>query len=349
MQYPAVLKKRCTGMKRAPSDDMDFLKVAAIGKKEERGFELKELSFSQQRFSNIAIAGETGSGKSTIMKIIAGLVQPDTGEVYFEGQRVKGPDEKLVPGHPGIAYLSQQFELAGFLRVEQVLKYANTLSPQEAESIIGICRIEHLLKRKTDQLSGGERQRIAIARLLISAPRLLLLDEPFSNLDIVHKNVLRAVIHDIGESLKITCMMISHDPQDTLSWADDILVIKGGELLQQGSPEQIYRQPKSAYIAGLFGKFNLLPPTKAKALAALSSISTNGKNLLIRPEAFRIVTAADGGLEGIVKRSTFFGSYYEVEVSVQNKIMITVRTDTERPARGETVYLQLPQEAVWFI
>jgi ABC-type glutathione transport system ATPase component len=327
-------------MKKAPSDQVDFLKVSAVSKKEERGFELKEVSFLQQQFRNIAIAGETGSGKSTLMKIIAGLAQPDAGAVFFEGERVKGPAEKLVAGHPGIAYLSQQFELAGFLRVEQVLHYANTLSTKEAASVYEICQIDHLLKRKTDQLSGGERQRIAIARLLISTPKLLLLDEPYSNLDMVHKNVLKTVIHDIGEHLKITCMMVTHDPHDSLSWADEILVMKDGQVLQQGNPEQIYYQPKSTYTAGLFGKFNLLPPNAASILAPALKEQQMDKHLLIRPEAFIILNETHEALQAEVNRSTFYGSFYELEVQLDNTSVL-VRAENGLHKPGDRIYLQL--------
>ncbi|HEY8968242.1 MAG TPA: ATP-binding cassette domain-containing protein, partial [Puia sp.] len=133
----------------------------------------------------MAVAGETGSGKTSLLKTIAGLMPG--GRVFFEGQRVLGPLEKLIPGHPGIAYLSQQFELPQHLRIEQVLEYANELPEEEAQELFRVCQIDHLMKRKTHQLSGGERQRIALAKLLIAAPRLLLLDEPFSNLDMIHK------------------------------------------------------------------------------------------------------------------------------------------------------------------
>ena len=327
---------------------MSLLKVSGISKKEERGYTLHNVSFIQKERQHIAIAGETGSGKSTLLKIVAGLAQADAGEVHFENEKVKGPAEKLVPGHRGIAYLSQQFELPGFLRVEQVLTYANTLSAGEADNLYKICRVSHLLKRKTDQLSGGERQRIAIARLLSTSPKLLLLDEPFSNLDMVHKNVLKAVIHDIGAKLRITCMLVSHDPQDSLSWADQILVLKEGQLLQQGTPQEIYNQPRNEYVAGLFGRYNLISSARDKALFAQEGLNVKGETMLIRPEKIKLTTAEQATLKGKVKQVTFFGSYCAVEVLL-SKTSITVETGICHLKKGEPVSLSVAPADVWYI
>ncbi|WP_205499884.1 ABC transporter ATP-binding protein [Rufibacter psychrotolerans] len=327
---------------------MTFLEVAGITKQGEKEAVLTNISFTQQAFQNIAVAGETGSGKSTLLKIIAGLVQPDAGQVLFQEERVKGPAEKLVAGHPGIAYLSQQFELAEFLRVEQVLRYANTLPQEEADALYELCHIRHLLQRRTDQLSGGERQRIALARLLLTSPSLLLLDEPFSNLDTGHKNTLKTILHDLAEELDITCLMISHDPQDTLSWADQILVMKDGQLVQQGTPEEVYRQPVNTYVAGLFGKYNLLAPDQALAITGATANSNNGKSLLLRPEDLVLEVEEKKGSSATVNKVTFFGSYYEVETTVEN-FPVVVRTGVRSLVQGDTVYLRPASSDLWYL
>ena len=328
---------------------MSFLEVTGISIQEKGNYTLQNISFEQDEFQKIAIAGETGAGKSTLLKIIAGLVQPGAGEVFFENEKVIGPLDKLVPGHPGIAYLSQHFELPKSLRVEQVLRYANTLPADEAETLYGICRITHLLQRRTDHLSGGEKQRIALAKLLISSPKLLLLDEPYSNLDAVHKNILKSVIRDIGERLELTCILTSHDPLDTLSWADEILVMKEGQLLQEGTPEQIYRQPVNEYVAALFGNYNLIPPSQAEAFSKLTGIGPDGKQMLVRPESLRIVEEANQTLSGKVKHVTFYGSYYEVEVLLSGDTTVTVKTAEKKVAKGDTIHLSLSADSVWYL
>ncbi len=310
---------------------------------------MQEVSFTQQQFQKLAIAGETGAGKSTLLQIIAGLIQPTAGEVRFEGERVRGPIEKLIPGQPGVAYLSQHFELPKFLRVEQVLRYANTLRAADAATLYEVCRIGHLAARPTNQLSGGERQRIALARLLLGSPKLLLLDEPFSNLDRMHKNILKSVIEDIGAKLGITCLLISHDPTDTLSWADRILVLQGGQLVQQGSPEQIYRQPTNEYTASLFGDYNLLagPLVAAFAKFAGSKVKPKSKHLLVRPEAFRL-NAANESQVGTVRAVRFYGSYSEVEVELLGT-SVTVKTSEAGLETGNEVRVSLPAAGVWFM
>ena len=325
---------------------MELLRVNRVSKGQPTV--LKEITFAQQHFQNLAIAGETGSGKSTLLRTVAGLVQPDSGEVLFEGKRVRGPLETLIPGHPGIAYLSQQYELRHHYTVSEILTYANKLSEQEARHLYELCQISHLLDRRTDQLSGGEAQRIALCRLLITSPRLLLLDEPYSNGDTVHKTLLKEVIHDISEQLDITCILVSHDPLDVLSWADEALVLREGAIEQQGTPQQVYRQPANEYVAGLFGAYNLIPATQAHALSGLQGIKANGKNVLIRPEELKLVGEQESSLSGQVVRVRFFGPYYETEVAV-GPLKLTVRTEDGHHQKGETVQLALRESSAWYL
>ena len=326
---------------------MALLEVAGVSKLEKENFTVKDIHFTQQAFQKIAIAGETGSGKTTLLKMIAGLVQPDAGTIYFESKKVLGPIEKLIPGHPGIAYLSQHFELRNNYRVEEELESKNLLSDENANAIYTVCRIQHLLKRKTDQLSGGERQRIVLARLLTTSPKLLLLDEPFSNLDAVHKAIIKSVIHDIGAKLNITCIMVSHDALDILSWADTIVVMKNGQIIQQDTPEQIYNRPVNEYCAGLLGEYNLINKIST-AFADIPGTKLNKKQLLIRPEHLSIVSKSDGAIKGTVVATLFFGSYYTIDVLIGTQV-IRVKSGNEHFRKGAIVYLSFSSEKLWYV
>lgn len=316
---------------------MILLRVSGISKQLQGSIVVKEVSFTQKKLQKISITGETGSGKSTLLKMIAGWVQPDAGEIIFNDTRVQGPDEKLIPGHAGIAYLSQDHELRNNYRMEELLQYANKLTHAEAATLYKICRIDHLLKRKNNQLSGGEKQRMALARLLVGSPKLLLLDEPFSNLDLIHKNILKSVIEDIGERLEVTCMLTSHDPMDTLSWADEIIVMKEGLIVQKGSPGSIYYHPETAYTAGLFGSYNLLSSLQAKKFGLAGKDITS---FFIRPENFIFVPDENTGLKGMVKKIVFRGGYYEVSVQVADADII-IKTLHCRFVKGDIVYISL--------
>jgi ABC-type sugar transport system ATPase subunit len=302
---------------------MDLLKLSGIYKQLNESLVLSDISFAQQPFQKIAIAGETGAGKTILLKIIAGLVQKDSGSITFENEKLLGPDEKLIAGSDGIAYISQNFELRNNYRVEEELAYTRRLTDKEASAIFEICRISHLLKRWTDELSGGEKQRIVTARALIAAPRLLLLDEPFSNLDIAHRQIMKEVINEITENLRTACILVSHDPLDILSWADKILLLKKGKLIQQGDPRQLYLQPINEYAASLLGRYNLIDSKNSWLFSNLPAIDNNGKHMLIRPEFFKIVKDDGPSVKAVIKKIVFFGSYLEIDAQVKD-IIITL-------------------------
>jgi ABC-type sugar transport system ATPase subunit len=289
---------------------MDFLTVKEIGRKEKGNYTVKGFSFSQQAMQKIAIAGETGSGKTSVLKMIAGWMQPDEGEMLFKGERILGPLEQLIPGRKEIAYLSQHFELRNNYWIHEILEYANELSHAHAQRLYEICRIDHLLNRRTDQLSGGEKQRVALARLLSTSPQLLLLDEPFSNLDRIHRDIIKAVIDDLGTELNISCILVSHDAEDLLAWADTLILMKDGTLIQQGSPEEVYRKPVNEYSAALLGAYNLL--------ASVPGIHAGGKKILLRPEDILLDKPGAHKWRGIVRTIAFRGNFF----------MIGVETDT---------------------
>ncbi|HEX2533809.1 MAG TPA: ABC transporter ATP-binding protein [Chitinophagaceae bacterium] len=285
---------------------MSFLQVAQLLRHAGGRPVVNNISFQQEQGQNMGIAGATGSGKSTLLRMIAGLIQPEGGSVHFEGRRVRGPEEKLMPGHPGIAYLSQYFELPPHFRMEEVLRYENRLEEPEADRLFRLCRIDHLLQRKSSQLSGGEKQRIALARLLITAPRLLLLDEPWSNLDKIHKDLLKAVVNDLQAELGLSCLLVAHDPADILSWAHHVLVIREGKLVQEGPPEAVYRQPADAYVAGLLGDYTSINPEKAALIPGLIATGTR----FLRPDTLEFCRPGEG-TEARAVSVRFFGAYYE--------------------------------------
>jgi ABC-type sugar transport system ATPase subunit len=308
---------------------MDLLTVTNLFSEPLLGnFALENINFTQQPLEKIAVIGETGSGKSTLLKTIAGLIQPKSGTILFNGKKVLGPDWQLIPGEKGIAYLSQHFELRNNYRMEELLQYANELTQEEANDLYKLCRIDHLMKRNSYELSGGEKQRIAFARLIISKPTLLILDEPFSNLDLIHRNILKEVVENVCKRFSISCIITSHEPADILPWAEKVLVVKAGKIVQHGTAQEVYNNPKDEYVAALLGSYTTLTPTLLKLF--------NTKNAICRTEDFDITTK---GIEGIIVALKFMGSYFEATIKIDNDYL-KVKTDFFNYTTNQKVFVQ---------
>ncbi|MCD0488380.1 ATP-binding cassette domain-containing protein [Pedobacter sp. MC2016-14] len=239
---------------------------------------VKDITFNVKKGEVIAIIGESGSGKSTLLKCIYGLIKPDAGEVLFKGSRILGPDEQLIPGHREMKMVTQDFSLNIYAKVYDNIAsmLSNTDLKAKQEKTINIMehlRIRHLSDKKIIALSGGEQQRVAIAKAMVTDTAVLLLDEPFSQVDALLKNQLRADIKRIATETGVTVLMVSHDPADGLFLADNLLLIKEGKLIQQGKPAHVYNHPEHIYTAQLLGNAVVLNAEEARKLGLEISAS----------------------------------------------------------------------------
>lgn len=319
---------------------MILLSVQDISAIDEGKTTVRHISFDQQKGEKIAIAGETGSGKTTLLKMIGGLIQPASGSIFLKEEKIKGPNEQLIAGHPKIGYLSQHFELRNNYRVEELLDMANLLPMNEAEAIYEICEIAHLRTRWTDELSGGEKQRISLAKLLTTSPDLLLLDEPYSNLDLLHKRQMKKVVDELSLQTGISCILVSHDAADILSWADTVFFMKDGEIVQRGTANELYNKPANEYCAALLGTYNLLSP----AAIGLALPINAGAKLFCRPENIRL--NENGTIVGVVEKILYWGSYYTIDVNVDSDLL-TIQSSAVPVSIGEKVSLELLSEPHW--
>src|SRR5690606_12524816 len=181
----------------------------------------------------VSIVGRSGSGKSTLLKLIYGLLAPDTGSVSFKGNLVPGPHEKLIPGHQSMKMVTQDLSLNTYAKVydniASMLPNTDLKAKREKTmEMMEFLRIDHLEQKRAVDLSGGEQQRVAIARAIITEPEVLLLDEPFSQIDPILKHELRDDIRRLSRYLGITIILVSHDPADGLSLADKMIILKKG-------------------------------------------------------------------------------------------------------------------------
>jgi ABC-type sugar transport system ATPase subunit len=325
-----------------------FLKIENLSKQKNGNIAVDDISIILYKKLRTSIIGETGSGKSTFLKLLAGLEQPDNGSIHFNDIRVLGANEKLIAGHSKIAYLSQHFELRNNYKVSEVLSYVNKLNEQESNKIYQLCRIDHLFKRWTDELSGGEKQRIALAALLTTSPSLLLLDEPYSNLDQIHKNEIRSLIHEISKLINITCILVSHDVQDVLSWSDYLIIFKSGKIIQEGSPESIYHQPVNEYCAALLGDYQLIDASSNFLKKIFPNSPDSQKKLFIRPGYFKINDTQNNTGAGIVTEISFFGNYTLATIQTGD-VYLKMTVMPNEIKVGEPVAFSFNRDEHWFI
>ncbi len=270
---------------------------------------VEALSFGIEEARITAIIGESGSGKSTMLRLIYGLLEPDRGEVRYRGWRVPSPREKLIPGHDAMRMVSQGFDdLNTYANVWDNIasQLSNTdldAKFRKTERVLERLRIGHLTQQRIADLSGGEKQRVAIARALVNEPEVLLMDEPFNQVDASFREMLQQDIRDIVTETGLTVILVSHDPAEVLSMADELMVLKGGRLVAAGRPERLYNRPSNAYTARLLAKSNILDTKEASLLGIESDTA-----VAIHPEWLALQMRADVAFEVLAIR---FKGFYE--------------------------------------
>ena len=278
---------------------------------------LKNISFSVNKGDYIAIVGESGCGKSTLLEIIYGLLHIEKGAVYWNEEKLLGPKFHLIPGEDFMKYLPQDFDLMPYITVEENIgKNISSLDSnkqQRIQELLEVVDMSDFLKTKVKNLSGGQKQRVAIAKVIANETEVLLLDEPFSHIDNFRKNKLRRSLFKYLKSKNIMCIVATHDTTDALSFADEILVIRDGELIVKNTPEQLYKNPKNAYVASFFNEINEI---------SASFVELNKNNVqtkLYYPNEIKLVSNAEFSVT--VLNSYFKGGHYLIEADFKGKII----------------------------
>lgn len=269
----------------------------------------------------VAIVGESGSGKSTLLKLIYGLLSPNAGNVLFKGEPVLGPHEKLIPGHDRMKMVTQDFSLNLYAKVYDNI--AAMLSNEDVEAkqqktweMMEFLGIDQLSDKRIVELSGGEQQRVAIARAIITEPDVLLLDEPFSQVDAVLKTQLRADLKRLSAYLGITIILVSHDPADGMSLADMLIILRGGKILQSDKPKDLYNQPLNLYTARLLGNAVMLTTDQAARLG----LHIKQANAVFYPEWVQLKSSWSS--RRYLVKQVFFRGIYDELVLERNEVQI---------------------------
>ncbi len=271
---------------------------------------LSNIDFKVEQGEHISIIGESGCGKSTLLKIIYGLLQANEGAVFWNGNQVLGPEYNLVPGESYMKYLSQDFDLMPFITVEEnISQFLSVFYPKELKErtleLLEMIEMEKFAKTKVKNLSGGQQQRVALARVLAQEPEVLLLDEPFSHIDNFRKNSLRRNLFEYLKKQGITCLTATHDYYDVLPFANRAIVLKDQEIIADKPTLELYQNPKSIYIASLFGEANIIPVNIVKSYADTK------RRIIIYAHEFKV--SKRSGLEVIVQNSYPMGSHFLIK------------------------------------
>ncbi len=329
-----------------PMTTIPFLQAIAISKIYESatGSGLKKTDIDIPQGKITAIIGASGSGKSTLLSLLYGLQSPDSGEVKFKGERVCGPEEKLIPGHDAMKMVTQaEDDLNLFAKVRDnisvLLPNTNLQAKKEkTEQVLKQLNMTHLADKRVVDLSGGEKQRVAIARALVTQPEVLLLDEPFNQVDTSFRDGLQDDIRQVVKDTGLTVVMVSHDPSEVLSMADVLLVLKDGEIIEAGHPKKIYNQPQYLYTAKLLSNCNVLSADDAK----LCGIKATKTNVMIYPEWIE-TTGGWHRKSWIVKQVLFKGFYEELLLENSGIIMRILNGQAGKYIEGDKVGVKIVQ------
>jgi len=286
-----------------------MLEVSKLYFKYEEKEVLNNINFTLKKGQYISLIGESGCGKSTLLKLIYGLFEIENGEISWNGEAIKGPKLNLVPGEKNMKYLAQDFDLMRFHTVEENIgKFLSNQNfegrQQRIRQLLQMVEMEEYAKVQPKYLSGGQQQRIALARVLAQEPEVLILDEPFSQIDNFRKNSLRRNLFTYLKDKNILCIIATHDYTDALSFSDEVLVMKNGKIIQKNNPKKVFDSPKDKYTANLFGDVNEI---------ALSYFTQNksDKKILVYP--FELKQTHFSELKVEVLESYFKGNNFLIQ------------------------------------
>jgi ABC-type Fe3+/spermidine/putrescine transport system ATPase subunit len=341
---------------------LDGLQVRNLTKTYGSTTAVEDLSFDLHEGQILSVLGPSGCGKSTLLHLIAGLELPDSGKITWNGQDLS----RVAPHERRFGLMFQEFALFPHMDVAANVAFGLRMQGMESEAIesrthqvlelVGLGGFED---RNVDTLSGGERQRVALARSLAPQPRLLMLDEPFGALDRTLRERLMLQLPGILEHMDQTAIYVTHDQEEAFAVANRVVILQAGRIAQIGTPEQIYCEPASLFVARFLGLSNLL---KVEALedngatnvkTRIGSFRLDGDvrkdaTLLLRPDQVRLGKGGPTVIEAQVTQRSFRGGTQRLKVTVEGtELIFDFTTGTTLPEAGETVTLSFdPQKAL---
>ncbi|MCF8272992.1 MAG: ABC transporter ATP-binding protein [Flavobacteriaceae bacterium] len=266
---------------------------------------LSNISFNVKKGEHLSIIGESGSGKSTILKLLYGTYDLSEGHIFWNDKEILGPKHNLIIGPEYMKYVSQEFDLMPFTSVsENIGAFLSNFFPEEKQDriseLLDVVELKSYAQTKVKELSGGQKQRVALARAIAKQPEILLLDEPFSHIDNFKKQSLRRSLFKYLKEKKITCIVATHDKDDVLPYSDAMIVLNDAKIIAHNSPKALYNHPENKLIASFFGEFN--------------DLENHG---IVYANQLKVVK--NSALKAIVKQSYYHGDCYLIEAELNGK------------------------------
>jgi putative spermidine/putrescine transport system ATP-binding protein len=325
---------------------MSYLSIQKLHKSYGATTILTDINCEISKGEFITLLGPSGCGKSTLLRCIAGLTDVNGGQILLDG-------ENLLPQSPqkrGIGMVFQSYALFPNMTVQQnvafglrMQKIKGSEADKRVKEVLALVELADFANRYPLQLSGGQCQRVALARSLVTRPRLLLLDEPLSALDARIRKHLREQIRSIQQELGLTTLFVTHDQEEALTMSDRIILMNGGKIVQSGAAEDLYTAPADAFAAGFIGNYNLLDKDTASRLLARPINST----IAIRPEAIEV--SHNGGIEAHVRSHSLLGNVirYRVEArGVELLVDVLNRSPADLHNSGQRISLNIEDNAI---
>jgi len=306
----------------------ELLKLEHINKSYEERQILEDLNLTVHENEFLTLLGPSGCGKTTILRMIGGFETPDSGHILFDGQDIT----RLQPEKRQVNTVFQKYSLFSHMDVAENIAFGLKLKGKSdsyirdkikyALKLVNLDGYEHA---RVTQMSGGQQQRIAIARAVVNEPKVLLLDEPFSALDLKLRQSMQREIVKLKKELGITFIFVTHDQQEALSMSDTVVVMNQGWIQQIGTPESVYNEPENAFVADFIGDSNIIDGVMVRDKLVhllgkdIPCINTGfGENVpvdvQIRPEDIQICAPADGQFRGIIRQVVFKGTVYDITI-----------------------------------
>jgi putative spermidine/putrescine transport system ATP-binding protein len=321
-----------------------FISVRGLTKRYDKAAVIDALSFDVAEGEFLTFLGPSGCGKTTTLRCIAGFIEPDAGAIHLAGRDVTG----VPPYQRNLGMVFQNYALFPHLSVADNVGFGLSIRGVErreatsrVERALEMVRLGKLSARYPKQLSGGQQQRVALARALVYEPRVLLLDEPLSNLDAKLRVEMRAEIRQLQRQLGVTALYVTHDQEEALSVSDRVMVINQGHIEQLSTPWELYNQPRTAFVASFVGTSNLIPARRSAQsgmlriadrfempLPAGLDAAPESMWLVARPESVSLAPigadGADGAITGRLRSLTLLGATLRAEIAIADDLCILV-------------------------